>query len=82
MTELYSLTEPKMKARDVTVFYGSKKAVDSVSVDVPTEYVVCTQDRMVDPDYQRRQPFPQRMLSSGHSPMLSHPSELTRLLCA
>jgi pimeloyl-ACP methyl ester carboxylesterase len=50
--------------------------------DVPTEYIVCTQDRMVDPDYQRRQPFPQRMLSSGHSPMLSHPSELTRLLCA
>jgi hypothetical protein len=48
--------------------------------DVPTEYVVCTQDRMVDPDYQRRQPFPQRMLSSGHSPMLSHPAELARLL--
>jgi len=50
--------------------------------DVPTEYIVCTQDRMVDPGYQHRQPFPQRMLSSGHSPMLTQPAELARLLCA
>jgi pimeloyl-ACP methyl ester carboxylesterase len=50
--------------------------------DVPTEYVVCAQDRMVDPDYQRRQPFRQRVLASGHSPMISRPSELARLLCA
>jgi pimeloyl-ACP methyl ester carboxylesterase len=50
--------------------------------DVPTEYVVCAQDRMVDPDYQRRRPFTHRTLSSGHSPMLSQPSELARLLCA
>ncbi len=50
--------------------------------DVPTEYVVCALDRMVDPDYQRRQPFTRRTLASGHSPMLSHPSELARLLCA
>jgi pimeloyl-ACP methyl ester carboxylesterase len=50
--------------------------------DVPTEYVVCAQDRMVDPDYQRRQPFTQRVLASGHSPMISQPSELARLLCA
>jgi pimeloyl-ACP methyl ester carboxylesterase len=50
--------------------------------DVPTEYIVCAQDRMVDPDYQRRQPFAQHTLSSGHSPMLSQPSELARLLCA
>jgi Alpha/beta hydrolase family len=48
--------------------------------DVPTEYVVCAQDRMIDPDYQRRQPFPQRTLASGHSPMLSRPTELARLL--
>ena len=48
--------------------------------DVPTEYVVCAQDRMLDPEYQRRQPFPQRTLPSGHSPMLSHPSELARVL--
>ncbi|MEO6151978.1 MAG: phosphate ABC transporter ATP-binding protein PstB [Croceibacterium sp.] len=32
-------TEPKMRARDVSVYYGTKKAVDSVSVDVPTEFV-------------------------------------------
>jgi pimeloyl-ACP methyl ester carboxylesterase len=50
--------------------------------DVPTEYIVCAQDRMVDPEYQRRQPFTLRTLASGHSPMLSHPSELARLLCA
>ena len=31
--------EPKMRARDVSVFYGAKKAVDSVSIDVPTEDV-------------------------------------------
>jgi phosphate transport system ATP-binding protein len=30
---------PKMRARDVSVFYGSKQAVDSVSIDIPTEYV-------------------------------------------
>jgi hypothetical protein len=37
---------------------------------------------MIDPDYQRRQPFTQRTLASGHSPMLSQPSELARLLCS
>ena len=30
---------PKMSARDVSVFYGDKKAIDSVSIDIPTEYV-------------------------------------------
>ncbi len=50
--------------------------------DVPTEYIVCAQDRTVDPAYQRRQPFTQRTLASGHSPMLSQPSELARLLCS
>ncbi len=49
--------------------------------DVPTEYVVCALDRMLDPDYQRRQPFTQHTLASGHSPMLSQPSQLARLLC-
>ncbi len=32
-------TEAKMSARDVSVFYGSKKAIDEVSIDIPTEYV-------------------------------------------
>jgi pimeloyl-ACP methyl ester carboxylesterase len=49
--------------------------------DVPTEYLVCAQDKMVDPAYQRRAPFPQRVLASGHSPMLSQPTELARVLC-
>jgi len=30
---------PKMSARDVSVFYGDKRAVDSVSIDIPTEFV-------------------------------------------
>jgi pimeloyl-ACP methyl ester carboxylesterase len=49
---------------------------------VPTEYLVCAQDRLVSPDYQRRAPFTQRVLASAHSPMLSRPSELARLLCS
>ena len=32
-------TEAKMSATDVSVFYGDKKAIDSVSIDIPTEYV-------------------------------------------
>ncbi len=32
-------TEAKMSAKDVSVFYGDKKAIDSVSIDIPTEYV-------------------------------------------
>ena len=32
-------TDAKMKARDVSVFYGSKKAIDDVSIDIPTDYV-------------------------------------------
>ncbi len=32
-------TEAKMSARDVSVFYGDKKAIDSVSIDIPTKYV-------------------------------------------
>lgn len=29
----------KMRARDVSVFYGNKRAIDSVSIDIETEYV-------------------------------------------
>jgi pimeloyl-ACP methyl ester carboxylesterase len=50
--------------------------------DIPTEYLVCAQDKMVSPNYQRRAPFKQTVLASAHSPMLSRPSELARLLSA
>ncbi len=30
---------PKMRARDVSVFYGEKKAIDEVSIDIHTEHV-------------------------------------------
>ena len=32
-------TDAKMSARDVSVFYGDKKAIDDVSIDIPTRYV-------------------------------------------
>lgn len=32
-------TDAKMSARDVSVFYGDKKAIDDVSIDIPTKYV-------------------------------------------
>ncbi len=32
-------TDAKMSARDVSVFYGDKKAIDDVSIDIPTQYV-------------------------------------------
>ncbi|GMM94240.1 phosphate ABC transporter ATP-binding protein PstB [Qipengyuania sp. MTN3-11] len=32
-------TEAKMRAKDVSVYYGAKKAIDDVSIDIPTEYV-------------------------------------------
>ncbi len=32
-------TEAKMSANAVSVFYGDKKAIDEVSIDIPTEYV-------------------------------------------
>jgi len=31
--------EAKMRARDVSVYYGDKKAIDDVSIDIPTKYV-------------------------------------------
>lgn len=30
---------PKMTARNVSIFYGQKKAIDDVSIEIPTEYV-------------------------------------------
>jgi phosphate transport system ATP-binding protein len=39
VTETLSNAEPKMRARDVSVFYGAKKAIDAVSIDIPSEYV-------------------------------------------
>ena len=32
-------TDAKMSARDVSVFYGDKKVIDDVSIDIPNEYV-------------------------------------------
>jgi len=31
--------QPKMSTRGVSVFYGDKKAIDDVSIDIPTDYV-------------------------------------------
>ncbi len=31
--------DAKMSARDVSVYYGDKKAIDDVSIDIPTKYV-------------------------------------------
>lgn len=32
-------TDAKIRARDVSVFYGAKKAIDDVSIDIPSKYV-------------------------------------------
>jgi phosphate transport system ATP-binding protein len=32
-------SKPRMTARNVSVFYGEKKAIDAVSIDIPTEHV-------------------------------------------
>ncbi|WP_121119292.1 phosphate ABC transporter ATP-binding protein PstB [Croceibacterium ferulae] len=34
-----SNSEPKMRAHDVSVFYGAKRAIDTVSIDINTEHV-------------------------------------------
>lgn len=39
MVNLKADEDAKMRARDVSVFYGDKKAVDGVSIDIPSEYV-------------------------------------------
>ena len=33
------LADAKMQARNVSVFYGEKKAIDDVSIDIPSQYV-------------------------------------------
>jgi pimeloyl-ACP methyl ester carboxylesterase len=52
--------------------------------DVPTDYVVCTGDRMVSPSWGARRAgelgATVRELPSDHSPMLSRPAELAELL--
>ena len=39
VSEATSDGKPKMSTHDVSIFYGDKKAVDSVSIDIPREYV-------------------------------------------
>ncbi len=42
MTVLHEMddkAEAKMRARNVSVFYGDKKAIDEVSIDIPTKFV-------------------------------------------
>ena len=42
MTVLHDMddtADPKMRARDVSVYYGDKKAIDDVSIDIPTKFV-------------------------------------------
>ncbi|QWC58050.1 phosphate ABC transporter ATP-binding protein [Erythrobacter sp. 3-20A1M] len=42
MTLVHDNLEPleaKIRTRDVDVYYGEKQAIDSVSIDIPTEYV-------------------------------------------
>lgn len=34
-----ALAEPKIRTRDVSVFYGEKRAIDNVSIDIETEFV-------------------------------------------
>jgi phosphate transport system ATP-binding protein len=34
-----TLAQPKIRTRDVSVFYGDKRAIDNVSIDIQTEYV-------------------------------------------
>ena len=39
VTDPTSSPTVKMRARDVSVYYGDKLAIDSVSIDIPTEFV-------------------------------------------
>jgi phosphate transport system ATP-binding protein len=41
VTTLHSLdpVDAKLSARDVSVWYGDKRAIDAVSIDIPTQYV-------------------------------------------
>ena len=42
MTVIHDMDDtakPKMRASDVSVYYGDKKAIDDVSIDIPTKFV-------------------------------------------
>jgi pimeloyl-ACP methyl ester carboxylesterase len=55
----------------------------SFDVDVPSRYILCTQDQAVDPRIQTimaERGNKVTMLESGHSPMLSHPDLLCDLI--
>ena len=39
VTDQILASAPKMSTRDVSVFYGEKKAVDGVTIDIPQEFV-------------------------------------------
>ena len=39
MTAARTASEPKMRARNVSIYYGAKQAIDDVSIDIPSEYV-------------------------------------------
>lgn len=50
---------------------------------IPSTYIVCTEDRIIPPEAQRRMAAnaaDTRTLSASHSPMLSRPDELAALL--
>jgi hypothetical protein len=55
--------------------------------DVPTRYVLCTEDRLMDNDFWRTA-VPERLgvepveLAASHSPMASRSEDLTHLLVA
>ena len=57
-----------------------------VHPDVPTEYVVCSADGIVNPEWSRREARerlgvePAELPGSSHSPFLSRPAELAALL--
>ncbi|WP_405590627.1 alpha/beta hydrolase [Streptomyces sp. NBC_01190] len=51
--------------------------------DVPSSYIVCEQDRAIPAEFQRsmaQHADRVRLIDSGHSPFLSHPEELARLI--
>ena len=39
VTDPTNQSAAKMRAREVSVYYGNKKAIDSVSIDIPSEFV-------------------------------------------
>jgi pimeloyl-ACP methyl ester carboxylesterase len=68
------------------VAYGAPCPLDR-HPDVPTRYVICTEDAIVNPEWSRRTAR-QRLgiepieLAGSHSPFLSRPAELAALLAA